>query len=247
MSPSPTDIALLVAGASTAGFVQGLAGFGFGMVSMSFWAWGLVPQQAAVLATVGGLIGQMLAVLTVRRGFDAALLWPFVAGGLCGLPLGLLLLQHADVTLFRAFVGTLLAVWCPVMLLSDRLPPLRGGGRWADALAGAAGGVMGPLGGFTGTLPSLWCTLRRWDRDRQRATMQNFNLALLGATSLAYVGRGLATVEVLPALAVVAASLVPTALLGMRLYVGISEARFRQVVLSLLTASGVAMLLSLLR
>ncbi|MNI33361.1 hypothetical protein D3C73_873080 [compost metagenome] len=37
--------------------------------------------------------------------------------------------------------------------------------------------------------------------------------------------------------------LVPT-LLGAKLYVGISEARFRQIVLGLLTASGVAMLAS---
>jgi hypothetical protein len=39
------------------------------------------------------------------------------------------------------------------------------------------------------------------------------------------------------------AMLVPT-LLGARLYVGISEARFRQIVLGLLTASGVALLAS---
>jgi hypothetical protein len=39
--------------------------------------------------------------------------------------------------------------------------------------------------------------------------------------------------------------LVPT-LLGARLYIGISEARFRQIVLGLLTASGVALLASAL-
>ena len=44
------EVMLVVAlGAAVAGFVQGLSGFAFGMVAMSFWAWVLEPQLAAVL------------------------------------------------------------------------------------------------------------------------------------------------------------------------------------------------------
>lgn len=237
-----TDLALIVVGAACAGFVQGLAGFGFGLVSLSFWAWGLPPQQAAVLATVGGFTGQLLAALTLRRGTRWSLLWPFLAGGLCGLPLGLWLLQVADATWFRLFVGGLLAVWCPVMLLSGRLPRITRGGRVADALAGAAGGVMGPLGGFTGAIPSLWCTLRGMDRDEQRSVLQSFNLVMLATTSLAFLHNGLITPAHLPGLGVTMAALLGPALLGMWLYTRISALAFRNVVLGLLTASGVAML-----
>lgn len=236
------ELALIVLGAACAGFVQGLAGFGFGLVSLSFWAWGLPPQQAAVLATVGGFTGQLLAALTLRRGTRWSLLWPFLAGGLCGLPLGMWLLQVADATWFRLFVGGLLAVWCPVMLLSGRLPRITHGGRVADALAGAAGGVMGPLGGFTGAIPSLWCTLRRMDRDEQRSVLQSFNLVMLATTSLAFLQNGLITPSHLPGLGVTVASLLLPALLGMWLYTRISAITFRNVVLGLLTGSGVAML-----
>ncbi len=238
------EIALIAVGAAAAGFVQGLSGFGFGMVSMSFWVWGLAPQQMAVLATVGALTGQVLAAFTVRRGARWPQLWPFLAGGLCGLPLGLLLLQAVDARLFRLCVGTLLALWCPLMLLSSRLPKLRHGGRAADALAGLGGGLMGPLGGLTGAIPTLWCTLRGWDRDTQRAVIQNFNLAMLTVTNLAYLQRGLITSAHLPALALVAAALLLPALLGMRVYVGISAQAFRNIVLSLLTLSGVVMIVS---
>ena len=86
----------------------------------------------------------------------------------------------ADATWFRIFVGSLLALWCPLMLVSGRLPHFNRVGRWSDALAGAAGGVMGPLGGFTGAVPTLWCTLRGMDRDVQRAVIQHFKLAMLG-------------------------------------------------------------------
>lgn len=236
------SLTLIVVGAAAAGFVQGLSGFGFSLVAMSFWAWGIEPQTAAVLAAAGALIGQIVAALTVRRGFEWRTVAPFVVGGIAGLPLGIWLLPRLDVPLLRAFVGALLATWCPLMLLSERLPRLRWGGRVADAAAGAIGGAMGPLGGFTGAIPTLWCTLRGYERQRQRAVIQNFNLALLSVTMLAYGASGTMTAAHLPLIGVVAASLVAPALVGMRVYVGISALAFRNVVLALLTASGVAML-----
>jgi len=147
-----------------------------------------------------------------------------------------------DTVIFRAFVGTLLAVWCPLMLFSARLPRVVAGGRFGDALAGACGGAMGPLGGFTGAIPTLWCTLRGFERDVQRAVIQNFNLALLAVAMVTHLATGLVTPQVLPLMAIVAPSLVLPALLGMKVYLGISPLAFRNIVLSLLTASGIAML-----
>lgn len=240
------SLGLVVLGAACAGFVQGLSGFGFSLTALSFWAWALPPQLAAVLAVFGGLCGQLLAAFTVRRGFDARAVLPFIGGGLLGLPLGLWLLPHIDAVAFRGFIGALLALWCPVMLLSDRLPRV-GGGRTGDAVAGALGGLMGPLGGFTGALPTLWCTLRAYERDAQRAIIQNFNLAMLATTMAAYLATGVVTPAMWPLMAVVAPALLLPALLGMRVYVGISPLAFRQLVLGLLTLSGLAMLASALR
>jgi hypothetical protein len=44
------------------------------------------------LAVTGALTGQIIAAVTMRRGFDLRLLAPFVLGGLAGVPLGTLLL-----------------------------------------------------------------------------------------------------------------------------------------------------------
>lgn len=233
---------IIVVGAACAGFVQGLSGFAFSLVALSFWAWTLEPMLAAALAVFGGFTGQLLAVLTVRRGFDARRVLPFIAGGLCGLPLGLWLLPRIDAHWFRALVGGLLALWCPLMLWSSRLPHLRAGGRLADAAVGAVGGAMGPLGGFTGAVPTLWCTLRGYERDAQRAVVQNFNLTMLAVTLAGYVANGTITTALWAPMALTAGALLVPALLGMRVYIGISPLAFRNIVLSLLTASGIAML-----
>jgi len=238
----PVSTYLVVAlGAVAAGFVQGLSGFGFGLVSLSFWAWVLDPKLGAFLAVSGAFTGQVVAAVSVRRGFDLRRLAPFVLGGLAGIPLGILLLPRLDADWFKAILGLLLLVWCPAMLFAKNLPRITVGGRFADALVGLGGGVMGALGGFTGVLPTLWCTLRRYERDVQRAVIQNFNLAMLTVTVVTYIASGLVTRAMLPMLAVVLpAMLIPT-LLGARVYLGISEAAFRTLVLSLLTLSGDAL------
>lgn len=239
------SIYLVVAlGAIVAGFVQGLSGFAFGLVALSFWAWVLDPKLAATLSVFGALTGQLLAAFTVRRGFNLKTLLPFVLGGLAGIPLGVYLLPMLDMNWLKVILGTLLVLWCPAMLLSRQLPRVTAGGRAADGVVGFAGGIMGGLGGFTGTLPTLWCTLRGYERDVQRSIVQNFNLSMLLVTMGTYVGTGIVTREMLPMFAIVApAMLIPT-LLGTRLYIGISDLRFRQIVLSLLTVSGIALLAS---
>jgi uncharacterized membrane protein YfcA len=138
-------------------------------------------------------------------------------------------------------------VCCSAMLVSQRLPQVTRGGRIGDALAGAAGGVMGGLGGFTGVAPTLWCTLRGFDKAGQRMVIQNFNLAALAVTMAAYLAGGAVTQPMWPLLPLVAAAIVLPSLVGARFYRGLGEAGFRRVVLGLLTAAGAAMVASGLR
>ncbi|VFR43918.1 putative inner membrane protein [plant metagenome] len=241
----PVETIVVVAlGAVVAGFVQGLSGFAFGLVAMSLWAWTLDPALAAVLAVFGALTGQVMAAVSVRRPFALARLWPFLLGGWLGVPLGVALLPRLDVDWFKAVLGLLLVIWCPAMLMARRLPAVTAGGRVADGTAGMAGGIMSGIGGFAGALPTLWCTLRGFEKDTQRGLIQNFNLAMLSVTMVTYLFQGLVTRPMLPLFAVVGPIVLLTAFLGGKVYIGLSEAAFRRVVLGLLTASGVAMLVS---
>lgn len=230
--------ATVALGAAAAGFVQGLSGFAFGLVAMAVWAWSLDPVLAGPLVVFGSLVGQLLSIGAMRRGFDARRALPFVAGGFAGVPLGVALLRHMDPLAFKLAVGLLLLVWCPAMLFSRGLPRVTGGGRLADAGAGWVGGVMGGLGGLTGPAPTLWVALRGWDRDAQRAVFQVFNLSMHALTMAAYLATGAISAEAAWLFLVVApAMLVPT-LIGARLYRRFSDAAFRNLVLGLLAASG---------
>jgi uncharacterized membrane protein YfcA len=241
-----TELLLLAFGAALAGLVQGISGFAFAMVAMSVWVWGIEPRVAAVMAVFGGLLGQLLSVFTVPRALRLGMFMPFLTGAVVGVPLGVGLLPYLNPALFKLVLGVFLLLCCPAMLVAHRLPAFSAGGRWADGLVGMAGGVMGGIGGFSGVLPSLWCTLRGYEKDVQRAVIQNFSLAALAVTMAAYVWSGAVTADMLPRFAIVAPALVVPAMIGARLYVGLSANAFRRVVLLLLSLAGLAMVVAAL-
>jgi uncharacterized membrane protein YfcA len=238
------DILLVVIGAAAAGLVQGLSGFAFGLVAMAFWAWAVPPQLAGPMVVFGSLVGQILGVGSVKRGLDLVRTLPFIVGGVIGVPIGVALLRYIDPTWFKFAVGALLVIYCPAMLFAADLPRITAGGRVADGLAGAVGGMMGGLGGLTGPAPTLWCSLRGWSKDEQRAVFQSFNLAMAALTLITYAVTGLLTRETTHMfLYVLPAMIVPT-LIGARLYTRFSDVAFRRLILALLTVSGVVLLVA---
>jgi uncharacterized protein len=234
-------------GAAVAGLVQGISGFAFAMVAMSIWVWGVDPQLAAVMAVFGGVTGQIISAIRVRRGWHLAILWPFVVGSAIGIPLGTLLLPMLDPNRFKLVLGSLLVVCCTAMLATARLPQITRGGKLADAGVGVLGGVMAPLSGFSGLAPALWCSLRGYTKDEHRAVLQNFNLVVLSATFASLVWSGRAHAGLLPQMGIVAGALVIPSIWGSKIYIGMSAVTFRKVVLWLLILAGVAMLAAALR
>jgi uncharacterized protein len=231
-------------GALAAGFVQGLSGFAFGLVAMTFWVWAVAPQVAGPLVVFGSLVGQLLSLGSFRRSFDARRVWPFVLGGCAGAPIGVWLLHYVDPTEFKMAVGLILVAYCPLMLFIGAVPRITAGGRLADGGAGLIGGVMGGLGGLNGPAPTLWCSLRGWSRDEQRAIFQTFSLCMQALTLAIYAASGLITRETVGLFAIVAPAMVVPTLFGVRLYARFSEAGFRRLILILLSLSGIVLLIA---
>src|SRR6185295_15812767 len=235
-------LAIVIAGAVVAGFVQGLSGFAFALAALSIWAWAVDPHLAAPMAVFGSLVGQVVALPLTWRGTDLKRVGPFILGGLVGVPLGIALLNSLDPAGFKLGLGIFLLLYCPVGLFLPAHTALAWGGKWADAAAGWIGGVFGGLGGFAGSIPTLWCTLRGWDKDTQRGTMQAFNISMHVATLTGYVIAGdKINGETLKMFAVIAPALAIPVLVGALIFRRLNQLAFRRIVLMLLFASGVVL------
>ncbi len=238
-----SELWLLAFGAAVAGLVQGISDFGFAMVAVSIWVWGIDPLIAAPMAVFGGWFGQVISAIRVRRGWYLSILMPFVIGSAIGIPIGTQLLGLLDPNRFKLVLGSLLVVCCSAMLATSRLPRVNSGGKAADAAVGLLGGVMAPLSGFSGLAPALWATLRGYNKDEHRAVLQNFNLIVLSATLAMNIFQGRVRSAQWPQMAVVAGALILPAIWGSKIYVGMSAAAFKNVVLWILVFAGLTMLI----
>lgn len=224
--------------------MQGLTGFAFGLVSLTFWVWVLPPESAGPLVVACSLLGQLLNGRTTWRGFRMPAAWPFILGGVAGVPVGAWLLPMISPASFKLGLGVLLAVWCPVMLAAARLPAVTFGGRWADTLAGWLGGVMGGIAGLSGPAPTLWVAFRRWDKDAQRAMFQAYHTTMHALALSAFVVRGLVGIEEIRLFALAAPCMLLPILAGTRLYARLSDRGYRNIVLALLSIAGLVLIVN---
>ena len=241
MTFTPT-LLLVMFGGALAGFVQGVSGFAFALVTLALWSWALDPVLIGPLSVFGALVGQIMAFTRFRHLIKPRLVAPYVLGGIAGVPIGVMLLRHLDPMTFKLCIGLFLVTWCPLMMRPGRLPRIDHGNVLADAAVGLVGGVMGGLGGVSGPAPTLWTTLRHFDRDKQRAILVGFNLSMQSLTMITYIATGTIPTRALPLLLPLALAVVIPTMLGVKVYHHISDRIFRQVVLSLLTLSGVILL-----
>jgi len=239
------SILYIVLGAATAGLIQGLSGFAFGLVAMTFWSWSVDPQLAGPMVVFGSFIGQLLSLKTIRRGLRRDLITPLLIGGVLGVPVGVLLLHYVNAQYFKLGIGTLLSVYCPIMIFSRSIPKIGPVPVWVEVGIGHLSGILGGIGGLTGPVITLWCTARSWNADTQRAVFQTFNLAMHTLTLLTYTATGLINYQTLRMFSIVApAMLIPT-IIGNYLYARLDQSVFRLLILAILGLSGVVMLASL--
>lgn len=235
---------LVVAGAFTSGFVIGLAGFGVGLIALGFWLHVMEPIVAGPLVAICSVVGQIRSIAPVRRDISSRRILPFVVGGIIGLPLGVYLLNHVSGQDLKVGLGTFLIAYSIFGLAVKLGPVFANAGALSDGVVGFGGGIFGGIAGLSGPLATIWCGLRGWTKDQQRATYQSYNLIILSLAVAAYASQGLLTREV----GVLTLTSIPAFLVGVQLglmaYKRVDENGFRKLVLVLLLASGTSLVVN---
>lgn len=230
---------IFILGAGLAGFVQGLTGFAFALIAMSFWVWILPPQVSAPLVVFASLWCHLISLSKEQKHhFNQSLVLPYILAGLIGVPLGTYLLDLVNAHLFKLILGIFLVLWCPTMYSAPQFKLMKRLGKPADASVGFLGGILGGLGGFCGALPSAWVMLKSLPKDQQRYILRHFNFAIQLFTITVYLWQGTIQFSHLSYMAVIVIAVTIPAIFGAQLFYKISEQQFKHIVLSLLFASG---------
>jgi uncharacterized protein len=100
------------------------------------------------------------------------------------------------------------------------------------------------LAGLSGPLPTLWASVRGWDKDERRGVFQTYNWTILLFALCLQAAAGLIEPKVTWLALVAFPGTILGALLGTRVYHALSDRNFADVVLGLLIVSGIALLWS---
>lgn len=237
----PSEALFLGAG-FVAGFASGLAGFAFNLVVLSLWLHLVTPTRAVVVALAASLLSQLVSLWRLKLRFRLALLWPFIVGGALGIPIGTAAVTGIDLALFKKGVGVFLILYAAFMLVQPPLPAFVRGGRLADGAVGAVAGALGGAAGLSGALMPIWCDLRGWSREDQRAVYQPFIIVM---QTLALVALGIVGAidgEAFHLILVAAPVVIGGVFTGVALYARLDAKQFRRVLMALLLVSGTLLL-----
>src|SRR3989441_840186 len=226
---------------TAASFVQGLAGFGIGLVGLAFLPYLMSPATAIVLLTLYAAPFTLGVFIQLRDDFRLSGIRDMLVGTVLGTPIGVWGLAALPASLINRLIGVfiLLIVILEVRRLFPERLPGRGWGVGAGVLSGVLGGAIG-----TPAPPVIVYSMTQgWTPRRMKANLQAFMVVNQTLILGGYEWAGLLTREVwhlglsfaIPALVGVLA--------GIALFGRIDAVRFRQIVFTLLFISGLVLLL----
>jgi uncharacterized membrane protein YfcA len=236
-------LGLFLLAAFLGGFASGLAGFAMGFVVAGVWLHIITPIQTTALIVGYGLWTQGYGVWKLRHVLDWRTLAPFIIGGTIGVPLGTLLLTYIDPAYMRSLVGVLLVVYGTYGLTQPALKPVPAGVA-ADGGIGFLNGMLCGLTGFPGFIITIWCQLRGWTKDVQRAVFQPVMLAAIVATAISLSFTGSLTMEIVRLYVLGLPALLAGLWVGFKLYGKLDDAAFRKLILWLLLCAGSSLIVA---
>ncbi len=223
------------------GIVSGLAGFAMGLVVSGVWLQILTPEQSAGLIVGYGILVQSYSIWKLRHALRWRVVAPFIIGGAVGVPIGAVLLGYIDPADLRTGVGLLLVIYSSHSLARPRLKPIHAGVT-ADVGVGVLNGLLGGMTGLAGPFITIWCQLRGWQRDQQRAIFQPVILAAFVLTAISLGVAGVINGELIRLYVYGLPFLAAGVWTGLRLYGHLDDATFRKVILGLLLISGIVLI-----
>lgn len=172
-----SSIILVVAAVFIGALMRTMFGFGEAIVSMPLLALLHIPLNTSV--SLIGLAGLTVASLTVVSGWrhiERSVLIRLAASTVIGIPAGLALLHYAPSMIITSALGVFLIAYGGYSLLKQKLfqtvdKPLLNSKGWVWPF-GFASGALGSAYNFNGVPVVVYGTLRRWNPDRFRGTLQ---------------------------------------------------------------------------
>lgn len=228
-------------GVLIAAIVSGATGLAFPLIATPIFLADYAPPQAILITSLCSLTGQFLSIRLLRQTITYEIRWPLILTGLLGVPFGTYALLWCDGRIVRFGLGALLVICGAWRLSGGRLRGFRV--DFSERLIGACGGLCGGMFGVSSAIPSIWLAMSGLDKERQRAVLQPYIIAVQCASLLALLFNGTFAPSVWQALEMYLMPLVAGIFVGTLSFRLFSSEAYARVVSGLVAVSGFALFL----
>lgn len=223
----------------TGAAVQGIVGFGIALVAVPVLMFILPHTQVPPLMVIMGLLNNLIVLSQLWRNVQVRLVAPLMLAGLCGLPLGALLLKYANPAPFKLGLGLLVVLLAAVMLSGWRRTVRKEAAGLATV--GLIGGVLHTATSVSGPPVILFLSNQGLAKDLFRANLLAFFAVLNSVSIVIFYLYGLMPARVLTMAAWYVLPLLLGSLAGVWLARRIDERLFARCVLVVVAVLGLAL------
>jgi len=230
------ELLLGSAAACVAGVIQGCAGFGLGLVATPFLLFVFPPAAAVPIIRLIGVFSTAFIACKARRHIVLGLAGRLIAGGVAGLPIGILALKTLPSAPVKLFIGALVAVLAALMLLGWSRPVKNT--RQALFPVGVLSGILGGLSSMSAPPIVLFLSNQGMAKDQFRANIVFYLFITTLGGAVMDAAAGLTTARVLVAAIVFIPAMLTGAVIGICMAERVPEGSFWKLVEVMLLAIG---------
>jgi len=222
------------------GLIQGLTGFGFGMVSMSLAPLVIDIKQANILVTILILLNSLFVTWRMRHAIDFRKVLPIFLGAIIGVPVGVYLLKILQPSIIKTILGVVLISFSSYSLLrKENIKYI--GRRWAFP-TGIVSGISTGLINIGGPPVIIYTYYQKWDKDSIKATLITFfTMGSIYKVAILLFSK-LVTLEVIKMSGILLPIMYLGAFLGFVLFEKANREQMRKITFSILVFLGLLLL-----
>lgn len=219
-----------------AAFVQGLTGFGFGLIALPLLGFFLnIKISIPLMVLLAAFISLYLSV-RLRKHADLKCIFTLMLATLPGIPLGVYVLKAVSPQTLSIVLGAIMIAFTSHQLIVRPKPMLLG--RMATGLAGFACGVLSASVGAGGPPVIIYTAVQPWPKDKAKATLAVYFAASGFMVALSHALSGMITREVMTLCALSLPTLILGIFLGTQAYKRISDRGYRRLAFGLVFLLG---------
>lgn len=238
----PFILVLIVLIVVLAGFVQGLVGFGSGLVMVPILVAVIEPRLLIPVVLLQGLIMNWSLTLGTRKHIEIKRVMPILAGGMLGIPIGSAMLLFMPQSYLKIMIGIVVALFGGALLIGASLKIKREGPL--SFPLGIASGVLNGSISLSGPPIILFFSNQKVAKENFRANLVFYFFALNVVTTLVFLFTGLITWDVLYLFFILLPAALIGTFIGTKISKRVDQKLFRRIALLLVIGAGVLSLIS---